>query len=198
MNARCSVSLPAGSTLDQVVLAITEDWRKYGIAIPDSFPLLRNRRLSGPQSYHGPIADALREALDVYPEPFRFQILDERLLVYTPGGVPECEGPVHEVSAERGMIGRPVVAIGRLEVTTLLNPAIKPLSLVRVKSAGPEVRVPATTAAFEGNLQIPRTDGTVPLRVIQVNHDGETRGKSWYTRLVAIIDESVSQTAAAS
>ncbi len=92
------------------------------------------------------------------------------------------------------MVGRPKVKPSRLEVKTLINPAIKPLGLVTVKSAGPEVSLPVTTAALvpvDDLAHIPATDGTEPLRVNRVNHDGETRGNVWYTRVEAIVDESL-------
>ena len=102
------------------------------------------------------------------------------------------------LSASTGMVGLPEQTNEGLKVVSLLNPKLVVGGLVRIdnKSVNQIVQADPTAAPVPYNqyagLQLLATitnDGLY--RALVVEHEGDTRGQSWYTRLVCLaIDPS--------
>lgn len=97
------------------------------------------------------------------------------------------------LSSETGLIGRAQQTADGVEFTCLLNPRLQPGSLVRIDEAS--VNRVSNTAANPAGIPYNQwaapqflanvtTDGLY--RAVVVEHQGDTRGQNWYTKVVAL------------
>jgi hypothetical protein len=118
--------------------------------------------------------------MDILADKFQFDwsIQDEQVVT-----VP-LNGDNQEVSAvitsETGLLGSPEVTEEGVNVTTLLNPAIKPHSIIEIQSEGETVTI--------GNLFLDRArrveaDGFYTVR--KVTHTGDTHDSTWQSAIMA-------------
>jgi len=103
-------------------------------------------------------------------------------------------GTVLEINSRTGLVGVPVATPNGIELQCLLNPYIQVGGRIKLKQS----ELTTTTVKQQGiypqygNVNLPAdtsTDGTY--RVLVVEHEGDTRGTPWYSRLICLaIDNS--------
>lgn len=181
-NAVAQVSLPAGSSLGDVLRSISGAFSLLSIDRPERFDSVI---LGGPQSYKGHVRFILDQLFDRVSG-YAWTIDHERILIFKDG---ETDGsPPVEVNRDTGMIGNPEIGLDRLEVFSLMQPDARPGGSVKVTSIGADVSIGATSLAVVPKLadRIPGLDGSEAMRIHRVTHDGETRGNLWYTQITAL------------
>lgn len=90
---------------------------------------------------------------------------------------------VYVINKNTGMLGSPTITEIGAEVTTLLNPDIHPLSVVRIESIAPRTSI-IGDFHYRQSESIRKTLGTGVFRVQQVTHVGDTHGNEWESRIV--------------
>jgi hypothetical protein len=197
-----AVSIPAGATPQQQLDLYA---KAAGLTLaPDAHQQLTSGGTGGiaPQQLtRGKVAfGMLRDALTELAETngARWSIQNGLLTIIPDSGY--LNGTIVKVNSTSGMIGIPEASEAGVEVTTLLNPAFRLGGLIQLD----ESSVTATQVVeqfYPGYSSIPQqfadvtTDGTY--RILQITHEGDTRGQSWYTKLVCLaVDPSAAPNAA--
>lgn len=135
---------------------------------------LSDKRLLRPVAKVGPTALAMDEMAETYGFKWGFQ--DGQLEIYGPDA--SFDDDAVEISASTGMIGSPVVTDLGIEVTTLLNPAIRVRRKIIIKSVGAGVRV--------GQIQIREIIPTLhegTYIVGEVIFVGDTWSNDWVSKI---------------
>jgi hypothetical protein len=180
-------SLAAGWTDTDVLNAIVTAMQPFGITM-GHVPTLNAGKAPRGMALYGGAKAALR---DLAARNGCSWNLDGGHLNLIPlgGTIPGPQAIV--LNSSTGMIGIPVQTIDGIEVTTLLNPQIKPGSTVKVNQSDIlAAQNPLEYANITGSLlpTIP-TDGLYAVQWVDL--EGDTRGQPWYSHLVCLaIDPS--------
>lgn len=98
-----------------------------------------------------------------------------------------AQGQSVVINSATGMVGLPVQTFSGIEVTTLLNPRIIPGTRIQLNQSSIQEQQfsPEYTAEKQRGL-LPgfAADGTY--KVVVVDHEGDTHGQEWYSRLICI------------
>ena len=96
-------------------------------------------------------------------------------------------GSVVVLNSRTGLIGMPAQTFNGIEARCLLNPQIKPGTLVKIDEASIQRQTisPNYSAGATNNL-IPSIDADGIYQVYEVIHHGDTRGTDWYSDITAI------------
>jgi hypothetical protein len=108
------------------------------------------------------------------------------------------------LNSSTGMIGMPQQTQGGIDVTCLLNPNIKIAGLVQIDNAsiqrslvgGLALRAPATAENPTGRTDnlpgfLPKLTNDGFYMVLVCEHEGDTRGQPWYSKLTCLgVDQS--------
>ncbi|MCX8566828.1 MAG: hypothetical protein ON057_001555 [Glomeribacter sp. 1016415] len=158
-HARVSLTLKAGTSDQQAIqqLAQSLDQTQLGTVAQGRLNSLPRGRV-----FCGNTRDALHQIAQANQADWSIQ--DGELLMLPAQQVLADE--VTLVSQDTGMISAPEASEDGLIVTTLLNPAIRIGSLVRVHSV---------TESFNGDY-----------KVVSVSHCGDTYGNEWLTTITAV------------
>jgi hypothetical protein len=96
-------------------------------------------------------------------------------------------GNVVVLNSRTGLIGMPVQTFNGIEAKCLLNPNIKPGSMVQIDEASIQRQtISPNYSAGAQNALIPSIDADGVYEVYEVIHHGDTRGTDWYTDITAI------------
>lgn len=91
------------------------------------------------------------------------------------------------LNARTGLIGMPVQTFDGIEARCLLNPEIKPGSLVQINNASIQMAAISPNYGSGGqNEKLPSTDADGFYKVYEVSHHGDTRGTDWYSDIVCV------------
>jgi len=136
-----SLSMSEGTTVRKVIEQVVESG--FGVAPTDVAMIgvdeLASKKLIRGMSKSGPTAIAMNELGESYGFDWGFQ--DTRLEIRGRGKSASFDDDAVEISAATGMVGSPVLTDLGIEVTTLLNPAIRVWRRITIKSVGAGVRV---------------------------------------------------------
>lgn len=176
-NGIANASFAAGTSLRSVIETLAAGLDEVKIdpaAVPDL--------IIGPGNTV--ISTGLHEALDDIADSYglEWMITDHELRIFGP--IVNDGSEAISIDSETGLIGSPVVSRDAMEFTCLLNPALRPLGTVEVSSrTGPQVQASEQLLAA-GNLTgvLFGLDGG-QFTISEVVHVGETRGRTWYSRI---------------
>ena len=130
--------------------------------------------LLGPRSFSGASSAAMEEMAETHG--FTWGWVDDRFEVT--GSEPNHADRVVEISASTGMIASPVVTDLGVEVTTLLNPALKVHRKIQIKSVGAGVKV----GLIETRETVPTLREGVYI-IGEIEHVGDTHGNDWLSKI---------------
>ncbi len=174
-ESKVTISMRSGLSVRAVLEAVIASFGKAGAEFGSvGIEHLDEITLLSPVEMSGPSKDAMDRLAADYG--FGWGFLDGRLEVW--GQTSHFDDDAIEISASTGMVKSPVVTDLGVEVTTLLNPAVKPRRQIIIKSVGANVRV----GSIEIRKKIPTLhEGTYT--VGEVVFEGDTRGPDWYSRI---------------
>ena len=199
-NAVCSASLAKGATNADQLAVILNSMQPYGVTkgyVPPALDSAPTTALSRGVVKFGLAKDQAR-ALAASTNT-SWSIQDGKLTFipltsYVPG-----EAVV--LNSETGLIGFPVQTPGGINILTLLNPRVQIGSLVYVQpedinqgviaNSGPILYGPGRLENLSSAAFIAKISGSGFYKVLVAEHDGDTRGVAWYSKLVCLaVDKS--------
>lgn len=180
--ARSSFSLSEGYVPDDVYKKLLQDMAPHGITPGYKPPFTSNPSIDA-FAYFGPTRDQLRSLAaaqkcqwSIENGQLNFLPLKETL-----------PGPVPVISPSSGLIGTPTQTIDGITITCLLNPLIRAgakVQLDRSLLSTTQLRFPINAA--QAGDQVAGIDPSGFYKALQVIHDGDTRGNTYYTRIVGV------------
>lgn len=173
----------AGSSVKDHVNAALEAMGPYGVTrgwIPDDLPdtpLPRGKVMFGPARKHLETAGRTGD--------FDWSILNGKLnTVPTRAYLP---GDAVVVTSATGMIGVPEQQLDGIHVRTLLNPSIAARRVLQLSNKSiQEFRLPLNLPGSVVDGFVPKLDWDGYYVALVVNHEGDTRGETWYSDVTAI------------
>lgn len=110
---------------------------------------------------------------------------------YQPGRIPD-------VNATSGLVGQPQQTANGIQFRHLLNPAFKVGQAIRINNKDINQLIAQESNPFPipynqrtGTLNLAKTTSDGLYRLLVAEHEGDTRGQSWYTNVIALaIDAS--------
>ncbi len=134
------------------------------------------------QSYARDTRSALRELGNAFG--FSWAILNERTYIIRDGA--RSDAPPYEYSPATGLIGTPEInAEFGVDITVLLNPAIKPQDRYTVRS---ETASLTFNGIYYQPQEFPETVGESVNKVLSLVHEGDYYGDTWQTQLRGQLD----------
>ncbi|MBJ9593240.1 phage protein [Burkholderia seminalis] len=187
-------TLAAGSTYMDHIQAVVDSMKPYGLTVGympqfEVNPLPRGRVLVGMAR------EIMRNA--AYNLKADWSIQDTQLQLVPQDSYMPGEAIV--LTSQTGMIGLPQQDQNGITIKCLLNPNARISGLVQIDNKSiqqDEYSLTISKSAVESNLALNRygrlnDDGTY--KILVAEHEGDTRGESWYTTLRCIdVDLSVS------
>ncbi len=169
INKAWSAGIPVATVIADII-------KTFGAAA--SRPLFQDvgalPTMLGPRSFTGSSAAAMEELAETHG--FTWGWVDGRFEVTGPE--PNFSDKVVEISASTGMIGSPVVTDLGVEVTTLLNPALKVHRKIQIKSVGAGVKV----GLIETRETVPTLREGVYI-IGEIEAVGDTHGNDWLSKI---------------
>lgn len=190
-----ALSLTAGATPSNAIEAFVKAMAEHGVSVGYTPELSTNGSARG-RVFYGMTRDELREWAEV--QDVLWSIQDGKLTLipktsYVPG-----ETPI--ISPQTGLVGVPEQTQNGIEMTVLLNPALKIGQRVRLDSTvnryryGLDVQSQAQNGLLATSI---KTNADGLYYVMSANHNGDTRGNDWYTDLTCLaVDATVPPSAA--
>lgn len=178
-----SETLSAGHTYkDRVDLAF-KAFKPFGVELGYIVDLPK-RKFTRPFSFFGMAADLLRDVCRATSSTWSIQNGKfEMVGVGQPAG---STGPL-VLNSETGLIGRPVQTMNGIEGRCLLNPRIRPNSLVQIDEKSIERLAQSPSYTAEGRIDtVPNIAADGVYNVFVVGHRGDSRGGEWYSEFIGI------------
>jgi hypothetical protein len=99
------------------------------------------------------------------------------------------------VNASTGMIGLPVQSQDGVQLRMLLNPRLKAGVMLTINNSSIQLarKDPSYQGPAEFAKTIPNLNADGSYRILAVDHIGDTRGKPWYSDVIAIGQGEVSR-----
>ncbi len=176
-----SKTLAAGHTFKDQVNTVLDVMKPYGI-VAGFMSDLGSKKMPRAKTFHGMARDVLRQiglstGADWSIQDDKLQVLKHKDTV--PGAF--------VLNSRTGLIGMPVQTIDGIMVTCLLNPRIRPGTRIQIdQSSITRASISPNYTAEVQNSMIPTvaTDGFY--KAVIVDHEGDTRGGPWYTKINCI------------
>lgn len=180
--ATVNKSLSSGSTFRDHVDMVLEAMKPYGITAGFIADLGQTKMARG-RAFFGMARDVMRDLAQ--STGCAWYIQNNKLnVVKNDEGLP---GGTIQLNANTGLIGRPTQTFDGIIGRCLLNPNLRPDSLIEINQSSIDKAAfsPDYTAAVQ-NSMIPSVaeDGTY--RVLLVDHSGDNRGQPWYSDFTCI------------
>lgn len=177
-----STSLPAGASQKSVFDKATETLKQNGVSVPKSPDLMASVLPRGKVIYQ-PLKNLLNNLAD--SNNFEFGFTDEGLATVPKDGSKKSTDEVVVLSADTGLIGRPVITPDGIEVKALLNPRLKIGALLQIDNS--LINRQTFDTSFGLGNRDEATDSMLDsnglYRIISREHIGDTRGTDWYTTM---------------
>lgn len=177
-----SKTLAAGHTFRDQVDACLETLKPFGIAAGFIADLGQTKMPRG-RAMFGMVREQLRwicASTDTH-----WRITGNKLEIVKNGETRPGDAVV--LNSRTGLIGMPTQTMGGIEVRCLLNPQIKPGSLVKIDQASIQTQqISLNYGAQAQNEMIPPIDADGLYKVIRLIHHGDTRGTDWYTDITCL------------
>jgi hypothetical protein len=180
--ATVSKTLSAGSTFRDQVDVVAQSMKEYGVEI-GYIPDLGDKKMPRARSLFGMARDIMRDI--AFSTGCSWSIQDGKLtMVKNQESLP---GDVHVINSNTGMVGLPEQTLDGIKVRMLLNPKIKPGSRLKIDQASVQTALfsPNYTAEVQ-NSMIPSLADDGVYKCLVVEHQGDTRGLSYYTNVTCI------------
>ncbi len=167
---------PSGVGVRQIVEVVFNEFKKFGISLGNKFVGVPNFSLSQGFSSSEMAKDLLDKLAEAYD--FRWLIEGDAFYTYPKDGFEAIDAFI--INANTGMIGVPSLTEIGVDVKTLLNPQLKPMSPIKVQSEFPGISVQNLE-----NRDFNKSLGDGFYRINKVVHRGDTRGQEWSTSIVS-------------
>lgn len=181
-HAVVSKTLSAGHTFKDQVDVILEAFKPFGITaghISD----LGTKKMPRARVMFGMARDVMR-TIAISTGTSWFIHNDELNVIKDKETTP---GNVTVLNSRTGMIGLPTQTIDGISVTALLNPAIRPGSLIQINQSDIQAaKFSADYTAELNNAMIPTIAEDGFYKVLVIRHHGDTRGNDWYTDMLCV------------
>lgn len=183
INARVSKTLAAGYTPQDKLQVALDAFAQYGVTLG-----IVNVDLSTPKYPRGlPMIGMARDVVReiAYSKGAQWSIQDNRINVID--GKKPIQTSTYVMNSKTGMIGWPKQTTNGIEVTSLLNSALRPDTLVQINEASINQAEPDTNT-YTGETSQKTFDLTYTgliaadglYRIIYMERTGDTRGQEWY------------------
>ena len=91
------------------------------------------------------------------------------------------------LNSRTGLVGMPAQTFNGIEARCLLNPEIKPSTLIQIdESSIQRQAISPNYSAGARNFNMPSIDADGIYKIYEVTHHGDTRGTDWYTDMIGI------------
>jgi hypothetical protein len=188
-------SIAAGSTFADQYNALLKAMQERGVTPGYTDPIAGPVRVRGKVMY-GMARDGLRQLSDTVGMGWSIQN-GKVQMIFRNGYMPN-EAVV--INSRTGMIGIPEQSEDGIRVTTLLNPMLKIGTLVELNEAdinritNTDASSPVPFDRYVGlQLLAPVAPGDGLYRLYVVEHEGDTRGQSWYSHLTCLAIDPVTR-----
>ena len=179
-QANVNVSLAAGWTDQHVYDACLNAMAPFGIGQGHVPPLSGTAALRG-AAFYGPAKSVLTDM--AARNGCNWNIAQGQLNLI-PIGQAASGTEAIVLNSNTGMVGIPKQTVLGVEVTALLNPLIRPGSLVQIAAADVLGATPDLASASLQPLSLPSIASAGLYAVQWVDLEGDTRGQPWYTHAV--------------
>ena len=182
-------TLPKGASQKDIASFIAKTYAAYGIKL-DAENLPKNlikTNLPRGRVLYSLSRDAIRQFASNNRLDFGYTNLEGVVFVPSDATYDQSE-PVVVINSATGMINRPRLTTGGVQVQCLLNPRIDVGTLVKIDNASiihQSLVTDFTAQSITENTAATNflVDADGVYRVLQRTHEGDTRGQSWYTNL---------------
>lgn len=183
-----SKTLPAGHTFRDQVDACLEALKPFGI-VAGYIADLGAAKMPRGRALFGMVREQLRTICQSTGTHWR--ITGTKLEIIKDGeGRP---GSVVVLNSRTGLVGMPAQTFNGIEARCLLNPEIKPSTLVQIDEASIQRQaISLNYGAGAQNFNIPSIDTDGIYKLYEVTHHGDTRGTDWYTDMIGIAKDGKS------
>lgn len=184
-----NATLPKGATQEDIAKRIAQTYAAFGIKIDtQNLPKnLQKTKLPRGRVLYTLASDALHAFGANNRLDFGYTNLEG--IVFVPSdAVYDQSEPVIVLDSMSGMVGRPRLTSGGVQVMTLLNPRIDVGTLIKIDNASiihqslvTEYTAASVSQNYAATDYLIDADGVY--RVLSRTHEGDTRGQAWYTSL---------------